>query len=90
MISVVQEGAHYVVLSLLPAASALFLAIGSAQAQTAATGQGPAAQSASTAAEAAAAQQQEQQRVIATDPTLARVGGVLTPRGMFSLEPSYE
>jgi len=86
----IPKGTDNVMLSLLSAASALFLAIGSAQAQTAATSQGPAAQSASTAAEAAAAQQQEQQRVIATDPTLARVGGVLTPRGMFSLEPSYE
>jgi hypothetical protein len=80
------QGAHQVTLYVLPVASALFLAIGVAQAQTSA----PANQGASTAAEAAAAQQQEQQRVIATDPTLARVGGVLTPRGMFSLEPSYE
>jgi hypothetical protein len=80
------QAAHQVTLYILPVASALFLAIGVAQAQTSA----PANQGASTAAEAAAAQQQEQQRVIATDPTLARVGGVLTPRGMFSLEPSYE
>ena len=53
----IPKGTDNVMLSLLSAASALFLAIGSAQAQTAATGQGPAAQSASTAAEAAAAQQ---------------------------------
>lgn len=79
-----------IILSLLPAASVLFLAISTAHAQSGPSSQAPAAQSASTAAEAAAAQQQEQQRVISTDPTLARVGGVLTPRGMFALEPSYE
>ncbi|MBR0679022.1 transporter [Roseomonas eburnea] len=52
---------------------------------------GPAAardgQRPSTAAEAEAARRQEQQRVLATDPTLARVGGILTPRGSISLEP---
>ena len=89
-ISFVRPGARGLALYLLPAASTLFLAISAAQAQSSAAGQAPVAQTASTAAEAAAAQQQEQQRVIATDPTLARVGGVLTPRGMFSLEPSYE
>ena len=41
----------------------------------------------SSAAEAEAARRQEQQRVLATDPTLARVGGVLTPRGAISVEP---
>lgn len=84
------EGTRQILLSLLPAASTLFLAISAAQAQGNTASQAPAAQTASTAAEAAAAQQQEQQRVISTDPTLARVGGVLTPRGMFALEPSYE
>ncbi len=84
------QGARPILLSLLPAASIAFLAISAAQAQGNTTSQAPAAQTASTAAEAAAAQQQEQQRVISTDPTLARVGGVLTPRGMFALEPSYE
>jgi hypothetical protein len=84
------QGARPILLSLLPAASIVFLAIGTAQAQGNTASQAPTAQTASTAAEAAAAQQQEQQRVISTDPTLARVGGVLTPRGMFALEPSYE
>jgi hypothetical protein len=60
-------------------------------AQAPAQAGGPAAardrQAPSTAAEAAAARRQEEQRVIATDPTLARTGGVLTPRGAISLEP---
>lgn len=47
-------------------------------------------QAPSTAAEAAAARRREEQRVLATDPTLARVGGVLTPRGMVSVETSLE
>jgi len=85
-----QEGLQPARLSMLLLVSVILLDSGVAQAQSAAPSQAPANQSASTAAEAAAAQQQEQQRVIATDPTLARVGGVLTPRGMFSLEPSYE
>lgn len=85
-----QKGNVRFAVAFLSSLSVLVLAIPMAQAQPAPSGQAPAAQSASTAAEAAAAQQQEQQRVIATDPTLARVGGVLTPRGMFSLEPSYE
>lgn len=84
------RGTRQVLLSLLPVASTLFLAVTAAKAQSSPASTAPAAQSASTAAEAAAAQQQEQQRVISTDPTLARVGGVLTPRGMFALEPSYE
>jgi hypothetical protein len=84
------EDTRQILLSLLPAASTLFLAVSAAQAQGNTASQAPATQTASTAAEAASAQQQEQQRVISTDPTLARVGGVLTPRGMFALEPSYE
>lgn len=47
-------------------------------------------QAPSTAAEAAAARRREEQRVLATDPTLARVGGVLTPRGMIAVESSLE
>jgi hypothetical protein len=42
------------------------------------------------AAAAQAQQRREEQRVIATDPGLARTGGVLTPRGTVSLEPSVE
>lgn len=65
-------------------------AAGAAAAGAAAAGppQGaPNGQRPSTAAEAEAARRQEQQRVLATDPTLARVGGVLTPRGAISIEP---
>ncbi|MBW8268341.1 transporter [Caldovatus aquaticus] len=47
-------------------------------------------QAPSTAAEAAAVRRREEQRVLATDPTLARVGGVLTPRGVISAESSVE
>lgn len=86
----VPPGARDLAFYLLPTAASLFLAINAAEAQGTTAGQAPTAQTASTAAEAAAAQQQEQHRVISTDPTLARVGGVLTPRGMFALESSYE
>ncbi|WP_137127770.1 outer membrane protein [Roseomonas sp. HF4] len=44
----------------------------------------------STAAEAAQVARREEQRVLGTDPTLARVGGVLTPRGALSVEPTLE
>ncbi len=36
------------------------------------------------------AQRQDERRVVETDPTLARTGGVLTPRGMITFEPSFE
>lgn len=42
------------------------------------------------AAEAEAAQRRDERRVIDTDPGLARVGGVLLPRGTLSLEPSID
>lgn len=44
----------------------------------------------SSATEAAAAARREEQRILSTDPTLARVGGVLTPRGALSVEPTLE
>lgn len=44
----------------------------------------------SSATEAAQAVRREEQRVLGTDPTLARVGGVLTPRGALSVEPTLE
>jgi hypothetical protein len=42
------------------------------------------------AAEAEAAQRRDERRVVDTDPGLARVGGVLLPRGTLSLEPSID
>lgn len=44
----------------------------------------------SSATEAAAAMRREEQRILSTDPTLARVGGVLTPRGSLAVEPTLE
>ena len=43
-----------------------------------------------TAQDAAAQARRDERRVLETDPTLSRIGGVLTPRGALSFEPSID
>jgi hypothetical protein len=61
-----------------------------APASAAAASADPPSRGPSTAAEAAQVARRDEQRVLSTDPTLARVGGVLTPRGALSIEPALE
>jgi hypothetical protein len=61
-----------------------------AQAAPAAAAQAAGERGPSSATEAAAAMRREEQRILSTDPTLARVGGVLTPRGALAVEPTIE
>lgn len=61
-----------------------------APAAVGAAGVDPTSRGPSTAEEAAQVARRNEQRVLGTDPTLARVGGVLTPRGALSVEPSLD